>query len=561
MQVERFTLKAQEALVAAQKLAQERGHAQVEPEHLAIALLDAPREPDALFCAQDGRNFSARLAKSLLSPSPVVPPAGSMPSSAPASSPGEASPPAAAKANAPGLPRVTRSRLAVPEALKEAVFLDAFDVSGNVFLKTDRQLALIQKETGKLLWTKPVPPLFPVTFKIDGQKIAVVEPTALTLVDSISGEARNIPIQETKANPVMGVAEVLDTEIVHFGFSDKGLILSLIGKETGKIAWQNLIPRLTVPACSLRECRAPLWIVGAAIAIPFCAPFGVEYYDRLSGKPIESVSLEQSFQDSTVEPGWQPKPPEQVWPRNRARSDPLEMLMRLDERRALILLKIITKNKIEDAAMLFDMVERRPAWTTRLALQGGAYGNTTAAICGQTIFLLANGAQLMGLNVSNGKIIFDRAMNAGEVASLVGSEPNAAYLLVEPAIGARAGGLLKLSASDGKVIWNWKEDLDGLLWPVRGEFRGAFVIGRTVGRSFEPNKPTLSGLAFERMELLFISRFDGKVDYVETIDPVPKDLGVTALPAVTALGRGRLWTAIGADLVAVDVEHLLGAFK
>ena len=40
MQLERFTLKAQEALAAAQKLAQERGHAQVEPEHLTVALLD-----------------------------------------------------------------------------------------------------------------------------------------------------------------------------------------------------------------------------------------------------------------------------------------------------------------------------------------------------------------------------------------------------------------------------------------------------------------------------------------------------------------------------------------
>lgn len=40
MQLERFTLKAQEALVASQKLAQERGHAQIEPEHLAVALLD-----------------------------------------------------------------------------------------------------------------------------------------------------------------------------------------------------------------------------------------------------------------------------------------------------------------------------------------------------------------------------------------------------------------------------------------------------------------------------------------------------------------------------------------
>ncbi len=38
--LERFTLKAQEALAAAQKLAQERGHAQVEPEHLAVALLE-----------------------------------------------------------------------------------------------------------------------------------------------------------------------------------------------------------------------------------------------------------------------------------------------------------------------------------------------------------------------------------------------------------------------------------------------------------------------------------------------------------------------------------------
>ena len=40
MQLERFTLKAQEALAATQKLAQERGHAQVEPEHLAAILID-----------------------------------------------------------------------------------------------------------------------------------------------------------------------------------------------------------------------------------------------------------------------------------------------------------------------------------------------------------------------------------------------------------------------------------------------------------------------------------------------------------------------------------------
>jgi ATP-dependent Clp protease ATP-binding subunit ClpB len=40
MQLERFTLKTQEALAASQRSAQERGHAQVEPEHLAAALLD-----------------------------------------------------------------------------------------------------------------------------------------------------------------------------------------------------------------------------------------------------------------------------------------------------------------------------------------------------------------------------------------------------------------------------------------------------------------------------------------------------------------------------------------
>ncbi|NLV71909.1 MAG: ATP-dependent chaperone ClpB [Actinobacteria bacterium] len=40
MQLERFTLKAQEALAAAQRLMQERGHSQMEPEHLITALLD-----------------------------------------------------------------------------------------------------------------------------------------------------------------------------------------------------------------------------------------------------------------------------------------------------------------------------------------------------------------------------------------------------------------------------------------------------------------------------------------------------------------------------------------
>lgn len=40
MQLDRFTLKAQEALAASQRLAQERRHALIEPEHLAVALLD-----------------------------------------------------------------------------------------------------------------------------------------------------------------------------------------------------------------------------------------------------------------------------------------------------------------------------------------------------------------------------------------------------------------------------------------------------------------------------------------------------------------------------------------
>ena len=40
MQLERLTLKAQEALAATQQSAQQRGHAQIEPEHLLAALLD-----------------------------------------------------------------------------------------------------------------------------------------------------------------------------------------------------------------------------------------------------------------------------------------------------------------------------------------------------------------------------------------------------------------------------------------------------------------------------------------------------------------------------------------
>ena len=40
MQLDRLTLKTQEALAASQELARQRGHAQIEPEHLAVALLD-----------------------------------------------------------------------------------------------------------------------------------------------------------------------------------------------------------------------------------------------------------------------------------------------------------------------------------------------------------------------------------------------------------------------------------------------------------------------------------------------------------------------------------------
>src|SRR5262245_57000045 len=39
MQMDRFTIKAQEALQAAQQLAQERSHQQLDAEHLALALI------------------------------------------------------------------------------------------------------------------------------------------------------------------------------------------------------------------------------------------------------------------------------------------------------------------------------------------------------------------------------------------------------------------------------------------------------------------------------------------------------------------------------------------
>ncbi len=40
MQLERFTIKSQEALQAAQRLADERGHPQTTPEHLLAVLLE-----------------------------------------------------------------------------------------------------------------------------------------------------------------------------------------------------------------------------------------------------------------------------------------------------------------------------------------------------------------------------------------------------------------------------------------------------------------------------------------------------------------------------------------
>jgi len=42
MNVQRFTERAQQALTSAQQLASERGHTQVEEEHVLLALLDQP---------------------------------------------------------------------------------------------------------------------------------------------------------------------------------------------------------------------------------------------------------------------------------------------------------------------------------------------------------------------------------------------------------------------------------------------------------------------------------------------------------------------------------------
>jgi ATP-dependent Clp protease ATP-binding subunit ClpB len=63
MQLERFTLKAQEALAAAQKLAHERGHAQVEPEHLAAALLDQEGGLAVAICERIGAGHTALRAE------------------------------------------------------------------------------------------------------------------------------------------------------------------------------------------------------------------------------------------------------------------------------------------------------------------------------------------------------------------------------------------------------------------------------------------------------------------------------------------------------------------
>ena len=45
MQPDRFTIKSQEALQAAQRLASERGHPQVGPEHLLAVLLEQDLDP------------------------------------------------------------------------------------------------------------------------------------------------------------------------------------------------------------------------------------------------------------------------------------------------------------------------------------------------------------------------------------------------------------------------------------------------------------------------------------------------------------------------------------
>ena len=42
MNINRFTEKAQEALVGAQRLAGQLNHAQVDPEHLLVTLIDQP---------------------------------------------------------------------------------------------------------------------------------------------------------------------------------------------------------------------------------------------------------------------------------------------------------------------------------------------------------------------------------------------------------------------------------------------------------------------------------------------------------------------------------------
>jgi ATP-dependent Clp protease ATP-binding subunit ClpB len=42
MQLEKFTMKSQEALQGAQGLAQSKGHQQIEPEHLLKTLLSQP---------------------------------------------------------------------------------------------------------------------------------------------------------------------------------------------------------------------------------------------------------------------------------------------------------------------------------------------------------------------------------------------------------------------------------------------------------------------------------------------------------------------------------------
>ena len=59
MRLDKLTIKAQEALRAAQELASPRGHQELTPEHLLLALLDQKRRRDRRAAAQAGRRSGA----------------------------------------------------------------------------------------------------------------------------------------------------------------------------------------------------------------------------------------------------------------------------------------------------------------------------------------------------------------------------------------------------------------------------------------------------------------------------------------------------------------------